>query len=517
MPRQNLIRDSFGFAVAQYLVRATLMLRGLISARLLGPEAFGAWNALQILMDYGSFASAGTQQGLDQMVPSRLVAGDTEGAGRVKRAALANIVTLTLLFAIGCLLWVTTRSSRVLQAWGVAGILIALGCVVAVNIAYYLLSILRSHDRMDAVSQWYMLQSVVGALLGLALIPWFGMWGLLVGWFAGCMVSLVNVARDARSVAPLVPRFAVESIRVVTLGFPMFVHSASSLVMRSLDRIIILRYLGTESLGHYSLSVMALTLLLYLPDSIAYVIYPRLLKLFSSLGDDPEAIGDRVRRVLQVMAVLVPLLSGLGYLWSREVVAMVLPRYLPGVSAMRIMCFGAAGLALTNLSSIVLMTVGRRLWLVPAAMFSVALAASLQLYAVQTGHGMTGVAVGTAIAFVTSGSLMLTLALRSTGSSWVGILVTGARILAPLPIALVLAWACDRFMPWSGGSGMPIRVLRLVVGSLAFVSVYAVLVSSLARGAGLQAIVAEMDPPVIAPVLRRLGWLGVKVRENPPR
>lgn len=510
MPRQKLIRDSFGFAVAQYLVRATLMLRGLIAARLLGPQSFGAWNAIQILIDYGSFASAGTQQGLDQMVPARLVTGDSEGARRVKRAALANIVTLTLLFAVGCLLWATTGSSRVVDAWGVPGVLIALGCVAAINVAYYLISILRSHDRMDAVSQWYMLQSVIGALLGLALIPWFGMWGLLIGWFTGCVVSLVNVARDARLVAPLVPRFSSESIRVVALGFPMFVHSASSLVMRSLDRIIILRYLGTESLGHYSLSVMALTFLLYLPDSIAYVIYPRLLKLFSEHGDDAAAIGDRVQRVLQIMAVLVPLLSGLGYLWSREVVAMVLPHYLPGVSAMRIMCFGAAGLALTNLSSIVLMTVGRRLWLVPAALFSVALGAGLQLYAVQTGHGMTGVAIATSIAFVTSGSLLLTLALRSTGVSWGRVLATGARILAPLPIALVLAWGCDRFMPWSGASGVPVRVTRMAVGSLVFVITYLALASPLARGVGLQSIVAEMDPPVLAPLLRRLGWLGPK-------
>ncbi len=508
MPRRQLIKDSFAFAVAQYFVRAALMMRGLIAARLLGPQAFGAWNALQIMLDYGSFASAGTQQGLDQMVPARLVAQDDEGARRLKRAAIANILTLTLLFAAACLFWVTTGSSRVLDAWGVVGVALALVCVLCVNIAYYLLSILRSHDRMNSVSQWFMIQSLIGALLGLGLIPWVGMWGLLIGWLLGCIVSLVHVIRESRSIAPLSPRFARESVQIVIVGFPMFVHAASSLVMRSLDRIIILRYLGTESLGHYSLSVMALTLLLYLPDSIAYVIYPRLLQRFSQEGGDPAAIGDRVRRVLQVMAVLVPLLSGIAYLWGRELVALALPRFLPGVSAMRILCFGASALAIANLSSIVLMTVGKRLWLVPAAIFSVVMGVGLELYAIQAGFGMDGVAMATFTAFVMSGSLLLILALRAVGGAWAQVVSTSLLILLPIPLAIALAWGCDRLMPFAGSAQLELRLLRVVLGSLAFAGSYLVLASPLARGVGLQGLIAEMDPPIIGPLLRRLGWVG---------
>ncbi len=513
MPRRKLIRDSFGFAVAQYLVRATLMLRGLIAARLLGPQAFGAWNALQIMLDYGSFATAGTQQGLDQMVPARIVSGDTEGSLRLKRAALANILTLTLLFATACLFWVTSGSSRVLDAWGVTGVALGLVCVLSVNVAYYLLSILRSHDRMHSVSQWFMVQSLVGALLGLGSIPWLGMWGLLAGWLTGCVVSLAHVMREARGLAPFRPRFAAESLQLVAVGFPMFVHAASSLAMRSLDRIIILRYLGTESLGHYSLSVMALTLLLYLPDSIAYVLYPRLLHRFSQEGGDPAAIGDRVRRVLQVMAVLVPLLSGIAFLWARELVTLVLPRFLPGVSAMRILCFGAGALAITNLSSLVLMTVGKRMWLVPAAVCSVALGAALELYAAQAGHGMAGVAMATFVTFMASATLLLALALRGVGTPWPAAAGAIVRMLMPIPLAIVLAWSCDQFLPGAGDPRLGIKLLRLVTGSLVFAGVYLVLASPLARGVGLQGLIAEMDPPVIGPLLRRLGWIGPSAGE----
>ena len=59
MHPRKFIRDSIGFVFTQYVVRAALMLRGLIAARVLGPQAYGAWNALQLVMDYGVFAPIG--------------------------------------------------------------------------------------------------------------------------------------------------------------------------------------------------------------------------------------------------------------------------------------------------------------------------------------------------------------------------------------------------------------------------------------------------------------------------
>lgn len=512
MPRRKFLRELFGFAATQYVVRAVMMVRGILAARLLGPQAYGAWNALQIMMDYGAFASSGTLQGLDQMVPSRLVAQDSEGANRIKRAALANILFATALFSAGCVLWASKRSSRILDEWGIVGILVALGCVWCINAAAYKLSILRSHERMNSVSRWFVVQSIIGVPLGLALTPLWGMWGLLIGWFIGCLASLITVAHDARDVALHWPRFSMESLRLVRTGFPMFVHSVGGLAMRSIDRIIILRFLGTESLGHYSVSVMGLTLLMYLPDSITYVLYPRMLRRYSQEENGQAAIRDLALRVIQVMAVVVPLLSGIGYLWAREMVSVALPRFLPGVTAVRILCFGAVGLAVANLSALVLMTVGRRLWLVPAAAFSIVLGISLDVLVLQLGHGISGVAVATLVTFVSSGGLLLSLALISTGVSAVRIPWLVARMMATLPLGIALAWACDRFMPWAEPPNTPLRVLRLVLATAVFASVYLTTASVFARGIGLQSLMTEFEIPVLSPLLRRLGWVS-----SPPK
>jgi O-antigen/teichoic acid export membrane protein len=504
MHPRKFVRDSVGYAFAQYTVRAALMLRGLIAARFLGPGAYGAWNAIQIMIDYGPLASAGTQSGLDQMVPPRIVAGEPAALERTKRAALFNITALTGMFVLACMTGLVFGHSRMLHSWGFLGVGAAMVCAMSVNLAYYQTSIMRSHGDITTASGWMMFQGAVGGALGLALLPWLHAWGLLLGWTIGCLAAFVYSSVRSRRFAPLLPRPAAESFDLVQVGFPMFVFTASTQIMRNLDRLIILSYVSTEALGYYSLSVMALTFLMYMPDSIAYVIYPRLLREYGQSGQDPESIRPQVERVLQLFSVLVPPLCALAYLSSQPAVGLLLPKFLPGVGALRVLCFGAAALAFSNLSSIVLMTVGRQLMLMPAALFGVGLYAALDLLAVKSGHGIVGVAWGTLTAYAVSSGVLLAMMFWSLGLRAGRAASLLARLYAPLLLALGLATALEHYMPWAGRPQLAWTALRLVANLAAFSLVYFSAVYPLTRGMGLLHVLSEVDIPVLGPILRRL-------------
>ncbi len=505
MHPRKFIRDSVGYAITQYVVRAGLMLRGIVAAKLLGPQQYGAWNALQLIMDYGLFAPLGTQQGLDQSVPARIVANDAAELDRLKRAGLFNILAFTLVFSAGCLAWVKYgSSSRVLDAWGFAGIAGALATILLTNVAYYHLTVLRSHGNIQAVSGWYFWQGLVGAGVGLALIPWLGMWSLLWGWLLGTAVAAGYTRWHGRAIAPLGARPSQDSLKLLRVGFPMFVFTGSALVMRTLDRLIVLRYLGTEELGYYSLSVMALTFLLYLPDSIAYVVYPRLLHDFSASGRDPAAIRPMVARVFRASSLLVPLLCGLAYLLSNEVAVALLPRFLPGVPALRVLSFGAVGLALANLGSITLMTLGRQAVLVPVALFVTALGAALDVAAVKAGYGITGVAWATLLTYTLDGVLLLLLACSGLAMRTRETLTAVARLVAPFAFAMGVAWALDRVLPWGDARALGVRALRSGLECVLFLGAYAAFAVPLVRGLGIAQLASEFNLPVVGPLLRRL-------------
>lgn len=505
MSPRKFIRDSFGIAFAQYVVRATLMVRTLVAARLLGPAPLGAWNAIQLVFDNGGLLLFGSQQGLDQLVPPRLVAGDAEGERRVKRAALFNIVALTSLYALCCLVWIAVGRSRVRDAWGFSGMAVALGCVLATNLSNYQTSIQRSHGDLVTVGRWMLIQGAIGGLLGLALTPAFGIWGLLGGWAVGCFTALVFTTVRARHDAPLSPAPATEGLDLVQTGFPLYVYQASSLMMRQLDRLIILRFLGMEMLGYYGIAVMALAFMLYLPDAVTYVLYPRLQRDFAASGNDVGAIREQVERVLRASSILVPAFGAVAFFLAGPVVQFLLPEFVPGVTAVRALCFGAVGIALGNFASIVLMTVGRQPLLIPGAVLSTVAGAGFDLLAVRLGHGISGVAWATAATYSVSGALLLTMALTGLGLRARRVLALLGHLFLPLAVALALTHAIAALVPWADSHVLGLRAARFAIAMTAFAALYVAAVRPLARGLGLREVLSELDVPVLGPLWRRPG------------
>ena len=495
--RKKIARDSLGLAITQYLVRAMSMGRSFVAAKLLDPTSFGAWNALQLMMDYGALAPLGTQQGLDQTVPRRIVEGDPERLAQVKRAALFNVVVLTLLFAAFGLGWASVGSSRMRAFWHLSGISLALLCVMLVNVANVGTSILRSHGDIGGLTRWFVLQGLIGSGLGLVLLVPFGRWGLLWGWAAGCLVAFVFVAIRGRHVLPRWPSPALDSLDLLQIGLPLYVFSASSIVMRNLDRIVVLRFLGTEALGYYGLSVTVLTLLMAVPDSLAYVTYPSLVRRFTEAGEDPGAIRNRVERIVRGVSTGLPLVAGLCALWAGDLVHALLPRYEACVQPLRVLSFGATGLAQAAFASLVLMTVGRRIILVPAAVFLTALSGGLQLLSLRWSGGLTGIAAASTVAYSVSGAVLLSLAAAGLSYTFTNMLAFIVRCSVPIVLGALLAWAAIATLLREPGVFTLGTLARLLLASVAFTGLYVLVVSPFARGIGFRSLAVELNLPFL--------------------
>jgi O-antigen/teichoic acid export membrane protein len=491
---RKLVRDSVGFAFSQYLVRFLNLVRGLVAARLLGPSPYGAWSAIQLIFDYGGCAPLGTFQGLDRVVPARIVDGDARLLDRAKRAGLFNVLLLSLLYAALCVAYFARSSGQIRTAWGLSGILLTLACVVLTNVSLYHLTLMRSHGNIGAVSAWFLLQSVIGVVVGVALIPKFGAWGLLWGWAAGTIAATATAMWRGHAVVPLRVAPGPDSALLISVGLPMFMYNLAGFLMRSLDRVIILRFLGTQSLGLYALAVTAVTFLLTLPDALSYVLYPQLVQRYRQAMDDPAAIRDLVERAVRVLAVATPALCTLAYLSADDIVEVLLPQFREGVPALRVLCFSAAGLALANLASIVLMTLGRQLVLIPVALGMSALGVVLDLAAIRLGHGIRGVAWATFTTFVLNSAVLMTLAEAGLSRGFGRRLGFLARAFFPLFLAIPLAYALERMLP-GFGRAVPMRALRFLTSATLWLAVYGLLTAPILRGVGLRTLVSEFRRP----------------------
>ncbi|MFI5370940.1 MAG: oligosaccharide flippase family protein [Candidatus Eisenbacteria bacterium] len=505
MHPRKIIRDFVGIAGSQYLVRLVLMARGVIAARMLGPAAFGLWNGLSLVIEYGMQSQLGTLQGLDQAVPPRIVEGDPRALVRIKRAGLFNLLVFGLGFTALCGIYFLRSPGAIRVFWGETGLVLAGLTALLINVSNYHNTLLRSHGDVGSVSAWTMLQGLIGAVLGVALIPRFGAWGLLLGWIAGTVLALGYVrVRGGRRV-PITPAWSEDSRLLLTVGFPMFVYVLLNFVMRSLDRLVILRFLGIESLGFYQLAVMAINMLLYLPDSLAYVMYPRILARHHEAGQDPEAVRDPVERAFRFVSLLLPLFCGLAYLAADDAVLWLLPKYRAGVPSLRILCFGAAALGLGSLSSVVLMTLRRQVVLVPVAIGTTLLGALAMVTAARSGFGIRGVAWATLATYAVHSAVMLWFAFGGLHEGPWRRLLNLTRLFTPLALAILIAYGCNSFLPWGNDTGV-LAAARLALGLALFVGLYLACAAPLGRGIGVKQLALEFRLPGLA---RLRGMLGL--------
>ncbi len=485
--RRKFVRDSLGYAFSQYLARSALLLRGLAAAWKMGPSGYGGWNALNLILDYGAYSSLGVIYGLDLQLPGTVERQDRARARTLCRGAAGISLLGGAVFAtlVAAYLVSGHHELEALWGWGPAALMV-IAALLQLAIAYHA-AVLRAHGRIHVVSAAGGTQALVGAGVGVALLPAGGVWGLIGGWILGQLLALLWLRRAGVEV-PLRPALGLPSRELLAAGFPISGFFVASLVLRSADRLAFLRYLGSESLGLYSLGLMAAGLVLYPPEAAGYVLYPRVAAAHHG-ARDPERTRGEVMRAHRFLCVLLPLAVGIGVLWAEPAVRWLLPAYRAGVPALRVLACGALALSAATVPAYYLLASGRSRPLLACG----AAAAAFTLAAVfwVAGHLRKPVLIACASAtgYLVFALLLVGLAawkLESSPNRRVGFLLASlVPALWGSALALGLSWP-----------GLPVPD-SIWLRSALFLLGYAP-VLQLARGVGLSDMAREFFPAAVA-------------------
>ena len=373
------MRDTAGLATSQYLARGVLLARGLLSAAALGPAGFGAWNALNLILDYGGYAPAGALQGLDLRLPAATARGDAAGARELLAGAWGMVVAGGTLFALLVVALVASGRPALIAGLGWTAPLLVLAAALLQLALQYHGSALRARGRFGVVSGSAAAQALLGGGLGLVLVWQHGIPGLLWGWLAGTLVALAWV-RIAAPDVPLRPGAPAGGLALVRGGFVVFAFFFVSLVLRSVDRLALIHYGAPADLGSYSLGLMAAGLVLYVPEAAAAVLYPRIVAAAAG-ARDPALTREQVARAQRALALLLPLAVAVAMVWVAPALAWWLPRYRGSAEAVRLLALGALLLSASTLPGYWLLGRGRG-WTLLAAGLGCAAVAALLVFSV---------------------------------------------------------------------------------------------------------------------------------------
>jgi len=478
---RKFVRDSAGIALSQYLARAMMLARGWAAAVALGPGGFGHWNALNLIFDYGSYASLGSLQGLDLELPSAVAAGDRARARALMAGAWSVILAGGLAFALALALVLALRPHEALTLGPGLAALMALAALLQLAFQYFASS-LRAYGRFHAVSSGQAIQAVVGAGLGVLLVWRLGLFGLLAGWLLGSVLALAGMRRAGPEI-PLLARGPGEGVRLARNGFPIFAFFVTSLVLRSVDRLALVRFGAPESLGLYSLGLMAAGSTLYIPESVAFVLFPRIASAWRGTADR-DAARDQVLRAQRALCVVLPLAVGLALVWAEPVVRAWLPAYAPGLASLRLLVAGALVLSAATVPSYFLLGAKRERSLLKLGLVAAAINTALVFGVAARRPEPAAVALASTCGYALFAALLLARAageLFERPAARAGFVV---RSLGPVVWGVLAAFLGARM---AAGGGAP----QVALATTAFIGLYAPALVLFGRGVGLRGLARE--------------------------
>ena len=250
-----------GLAVSQVIA----MVQMLIVSRILGPEQFGAFGAMAVVLLMGSTVLAATQ-----VIIARHVASGRSlqqiGAGSVLAAGLAT-------FAVGAV--VAPLLSRILNLNDVAGLMLVAFAFIPFTVTGAQLGLLQGYERHSRLGTLYVLSTVtrvIGAVIGAALGQTADstMLGLALGATLGAVIGHFM----------LIERLAWRSEEGTRHYLVETGHAAHALIalyaLTNLDVLLARAQLSAFDAGLYAAGALVARAVFFLPTAILVVAFPRI-------------------------------------------------------------------------------------------------------------------------------------------------------------------------------------------------------------------------------------------------
>lgn len=360
---------------------------GLIQARFVTPEELGYFRSFAIVTGYVFFLQLGLFGVLARFYPYYIGKGERERALAVAEICQAWIVTITLLV---CSVYGLLALQALLAGNGPAFLGWAVQIVAIAGFFYggYLGATYRSGHDFQTVVRGSLLSTFVSTFtLPVFVIAPYVALALRSG--LGSLVSLVflHLRRPLR----LGWRFDWrEWLGLVKVSLPMFVAEYGALTgWTVVETTLILRFLGADALGLWSMSFMLLEAANKVPQAVTAVYIPRLIESFGRTKDVRGTLA-LCRRPLLLGAPTMLLMAGVGALLLSFLVPILMPNYVAAIPTMSLMLL-MLPLIVLDLPYSLLVAMGKVSQQNIATYVGLAGFVVLALTAVRLGLGLNGV------------------------------------------------------------------------------------------------------------------------------
>lgn len=436
-------------SVAQYSSATGLaiglgLIASFLSAALLGPALYGIWMAVRLILIYIPALEFGVLDGAYRNLPFLRGKGEAIGTvNAIKNTCGIFVIFLGLVCAIG--IWFASFfpvfdqvSAHALKFVALTGgfFLLERYCTI----------ILKTENRFAEVSIITALKPTI-IFIGAISIFWFGFEGLLYGTLLASMITAIYGLYCIRFF-PKIRDSLTSLLPLMKIGMPIMLVSLAQRFFMTSDRIVILGLIGTTQLGYYGIGT-SITRLVVVAQMAWPVLYPRMTEEFGKTGD-AASLKKYIGAPNILMALVLPVVVGIGCLALPKLIEAFLPEYIPGVKAAQVVIFGAVFWTLSGMGSYLLITIGRQVLNLIIFVSCFVVTFALQYFLVSFGLGIEGAALGTVLGNLLLTILVISIVMKYCRSSSREIAVLLLKILSPVFYVIVVLVSIQTFIKPTG-------------------------------------------------------------------
>lgn len=385
-----------------YIATAMNIVTAYISLSVLGPELIGLFQAFLLIRNYALFANLGEVESIRKQGAILWARGEHGELRRYQDQTLTvALLTICVVVATIGVVGLVQLKPTGLKALTFATVLVLFGIQY---VEYLLSNCLAARNEFELRTRGAILYAAV-SLVSLLLILPFHYVGFLLGRVVALIVDVLYLRRVLNYRVRLT-RHITEFRTMVRTGLPMSIIGFLSMYLVTADRLVVVHRLDTLQMGIYSIvPMMAVPFVLFVQGASS-VLFTRSSHLLGSLAS-PKAIVEDVAAFTRSTDRLMPHLVGMLIFLMPLLAGTLLPRYTAGIPAAQIALLGYCFYGMASPSANLFIVLDRPRLFVAILLASGSAIVVLGNVGVTAGHGLAGVAVGSAVGcFVYSLSTM---------------------------------------------------------------------------------------------------------------
>jgi len=379
------------YSSIKYVALIIVFLKGIISARVLGPELLGVLGNLLLVLTYISYSSLGILYSMNREYVIYEARGDEKRAKEVISTSFTSLLILSALLIIVGIACKFVYHDEL-------GYYILLVFIIGVleQFRMFYINYFRLIDKFRKINYIELINNVLAFVLIVIFIKSFKIYSVLYAMaIADFIVFFYGYFSSKRIHLKINPEIFKN---LIVVGIPLLIYNLGFYILTTVDRIMTIKFLGYTDLGYFTFSNQIVNGTLVFITSVLFLYYPKAIKALNIENNYNKA--DILKKTLNYTKYIESfgvILCLVGAILIEPFVHIIVPNYLVSINIYRILVFGVVATQIAYFANVFIVSNKKQIYLVYLQGVTIVVAVAFNLIFIKLGMGIIGICLATLI------------------------------------------------------------------------------------------------------------------------